>query len=158
METEKAIVAAGCFWGIEEAYRTLPGVKKTTVGYAGGKTDKPTYEEVSNKRTGHAESLLIEFDPVKISYEEILEKFWEIHDPTTVNRQGPDIGEQYRSVIFYLNDGQKKTAEKSRAEANQSGKFENPIATDIVPLNIEKFYPAEDYHQQYLAKRNLKTC
>ncbi len=153
---EKAIFAAGCFWGAEEAFRVLKGVVATTVGYAGGKFENPTYEDVCGGRTGHAESVLVEYDSSQITYEELLKVFWETHDPTTPNRQGPDIGSQYRSVIFFHNAQQEKLARESKDELERSKKYKNPIVTEIVPAST--FYPAEEYHQQYLEKRGLKTC
>lgn len=154
--TEKATFGAGCFWGVEATFRQLPGVTATAVGYEGGHTLNPTYRDVCSHGTGHAEVVQIEFDPAEISYERLLTVFWENHDPTTLNRQGPDVGDQYRSAIFYHSPEQKATAEKSKAEWNASGKFRRPIVTDIVPT--ETFYLAEDYHQQYLEKRGLATC
>lgn len=153
---ELATFGAGCFWGVEETFRILPGVVKTAVGYMGGEMDNPTYEDVCTDRTGHAEVVQLEFDPALISYEKLLEVFWENHDPTQINRQGPDVGTQYRSVIFYHNDNQKIVAEKSKRELEESGKFNQPIATAIVPATT--FYLAEDYHQQYLMKRGLNVC
>lgn len=158
MKSEKIYLGAGCFWGVEEAFRTLPGVLETRVGYAGGKTENPTYEKVCGGNTGHAETVEVEFDTTKISLENILKEFWEIHDPTTLNRQGPDVGDQYRSVIFYTNEKQKETAKKSKKELEESRKYESPIVTQIVDLNPEKFYPAEEYHQKYLAKKGKAVC
>jgi peptide-methionine (S)-S-oxide reductase len=158
-ETKKAEVAtfaAGCFWGVEELFRQTKGVIATTVGYAGGKTKEPTYEEVCNDTTGHAEAVEITFDPSIVSYEALLKLFWENHDPTTVNRQGPDIGSQYRSVIFFHTPEQEALAKKSKEALQKSGKYSKPIATEIVPAG--PFYKAEEYHQQYLAKRGLGTC
>jgi peptide-methionine (S)-S-oxide reductase len=153
---ELATFAAGCFWGVEEAFRHLPGVIHATVGYAGGRTKNPTYEEVCTGTTGHAESVQVEYDPAKISYEELLKVFWESHDPTTLNRQGPDIGEQYRSLIFYHTPEQKKLAEKSKAELEKSGTYRKPIVTEVVPAR--EFFRAEEYHQQYLEKTGRTTC
>jgi len=150
MLAEIAIVAAGCFWGVEELVRSLPGVLETQVGYTGGITEKPTYEDVTTGATGHAEALQIKFDPKKISYEEILKKFFMLHDPTTSDRQGNDVGTQYRSGIFYLNEGQKKIAEKVKAEVSASKKWPKPIVTEITAAS--KFYDAESYHQDYLQK------
>ncbi|HEX5221562.1 MAG TPA: peptide-methionine (S)-S-oxide reductase MsrA [Verrucomicrobiae bacterium] len=143
--TELATVGGGCFWCTEAIFQMLPGVKSVTSGYAGGKTENPTYKEVCEGTTGHAEVIQIEFDPKKISYEKILETFWEAHDPTTLNRQGPDTGTQYRSIILYHSPAQKLAAEKSKAEAQQN--FLQPVVTEIVPLT--KFYKGEDYHQDF---------
>lgn len=151
MATEKATFAAGCFWGIEEAFAKVEGVKKTTVGYTGGSMRSPTYKDVCSGITGHAESVLVEFDPSVVSYEKLLDVFWSIHDPTQRDQQGPDIGTQYRSAIFYHNKRQKAAALKSKQLLELSGKFKRPIATEIVPAS--EFYPAEDYHQKYLEKR-----
>lgn len=151
---EKATFAAGCFWGVEEKFRTTPGVISTKVGYTGGHTENPSYEQVCNKTTGHAEAVELEFDPKKISYEELLNVFWNMHNPTTLNRQGPDFGSQYRSAIFYHSEGQKKLAEKSKEE-NQS-RFTNPIVTEIT--EAPAFWDAEDYHQKYIMKRGGGSC
>lgn len=156
MKLEKATFAAGCFWGVEEAFRTLRGVKKTIVGYTGGSTKNPTYEQVCTDKTGHAEALEIEFDPKKVSYEKLLSVFFENHDPTTPNRQGPDVGAQYRSVIFFHSKGQERLAQKAKMELEKSKKFSKPIVTQIVPAS--EFYPAEEYHQKYLMKRGLASC
>lgn len=153
---ELATFGAGCFWGVEEAFRTLPGVAKTTVGYLGGTLVNPTYKDVCTGRTGHAEVVQIEFNPQVIPYEALVARFFSIHDPTTKNRQGPDIGEQYRSAIFYHSEAQKAAAEKIKAEEDASGKFRGPIVTEITPTSA--FYAAEDYHQQYLLKRGLSSC
>lgn len=153
---EKASFAAGCFWGVEETFRKLKGVISTSVGYMGGDLDKPTYEDVCTGRTGHAEAVEIIFDPSQISFDQLLQVFWENHDPTTLNRQGPDIGEQYRSVIFYHNEEQKRLASASKEKLQKSGRYRNDIVTQIVPATT--FYKAEDYHQQYLAKRGLRSC
>jgi peptide-methionine (S)-S-oxide reductase len=147
---EKATFAAGCFWGIEETFRRLDGVLDATVGYTGGHTDNPTYREVCGDITGHAEAVLVEFDPEKISYEELLRQFWSMHDPTTLNRQGPDIGSQYRSAVFFHTPEQEAQARNSRDAAQASGRFDRPIVTEIIPA--QTFYPAEEYHQQYLRK------
>jgi peptide-methionine (S)-S-oxide reductase len=153
---QTAIFAAGCFWGVEEAFRTLDGVIDTQVGYTGGHTENPTYKQVCSGTTGHAEAVKITYDPNTITYEKLLEVFWNKHNPTTKNRQGPDVGAQYRSAIFYHNDHQKKLAQESKEKLQNSGKYKDPVVTEIVPA--QKFYPAEDYHQQYLHKRNLKYC
>jgi peptide-methionine (S)-S-oxide reductase len=153
---EKATFAAGCFWGVEESFRTLKGVLKTTVGYSGGTLENPTYEEVCTDRTGHAEVVLVEYDPAQVSYEQLLDVFWNAHDPTTLNRQGPDTGKQYRSAIFYHTPRQKAAAEASKEQLSQSGKFKRPIVTEIVAA--APFYRAEEYHQQYLMKRGEASC
>ena len=154
--TQRAIFAAGCFWGIEAAFRELDGVTATTVGYSGGHTEAPTYEQVCSGRTGHAESVEVVYDPSRVSYDQLLNLFWEIHDPTTLNRQGPDIGEQYRSAVFFLNPEQEAAARKSLQTADTGGRFKRPIVTEITPAS--KFYPAEDYHQQYFEKRGVSHC
>jgi peptide-methionine (S)-S-oxide reductase len=146
---EKAVFAAGCFWGVEAIFQELDGVIDTTVGYTGGKTENPTYKEVCYKDTGHAEAIEIVYDPARIGFEELLTYFWRLHDPTTLNRQGPDIGTQYRSEIFYYTPEQKAAAEKVKAEAQE--KWKRPIVTAITAGG--KFYPAEDYHQDYFKKR-----
>ncbi|HKY62301.1 MAG TPA: peptide-methionine (S)-S-oxide reductase MsrA [bacterium] len=156
MSTEKAIFAAGCFWGVEETFRRLPGVIDTAVGYTGGETDNPTYKEVCTDRTGHAEAVQVEYDPEKISYDRLLEVFWANHDPTTKDRQGPDIGSQYRSAIYFFNPEQEKTARASKEALSASGKFRRPIVTEITPAAT--FFRAEDYHQRYLEKRGLSHC
>jgi peptide-methionine (S)-S-oxide reductase len=153
---ETATFAAGCFWGVEEMFRHLPGVIDTMVGYTGGKMQNPTYEDVCTSRTGHAEAVQVIYDPEKVAYEKLLDVFWTNHNPTTVDRQGPDIGTQYRSAIFYHSPEQKKIAEASRERLEKSGKWKNPIVTQIVPA--ETFYKAEEYHQRYLEKRGLSTC
>ena len=145
---QKALFGAGCFWGVEEHFRTINGVTKTEVGYSGGNTKNPTYESVCYENTDHAEVLLVEFDEDLISYELLVDEFWKCHDPTTLDRQGPDIGRQYRSVIFYFDDYQKNIAEQSK-QKNQSN-FQNKIVTEISPADI--FYKAEEYHQQYIQK------
>ena len=150
---ETATFGAGCFWWVEESFRKLKGVISTEVGYSGGKTKNPSYEEVCSGETGHAESARIKFDPSIISYEKLLDVFWRIHDPTTLNRQGPDLGKQYRSVIFYHNKEQKETAEKSKANLEKKGM---KIVTEIVPAT--DFYKAEEYHQKYLLKKGSKVC
>jgi peptide-methionine (S)-S-oxide reductase len=155
-QLEKATFGAGCFWGVEETFRKIPGVTSTAVGYCGGSTQSPTYEQVCTDRTGHAESVEIEYDPSKVSYEKLLEVFWDNHNPTTLNRQGPDAGSQYRSVIFYHSPEQKAAAEASKKKLDESGKFRRPIVTQIVPA--APFWRAEEYHQQYLEKRGLSNC
>ena len=149
-----ATFAGGCFWGTEYAFRKIPGVLKTTAGYAGGHTKDPTYEQVCSHTTGHAEAVQVEFNPLKVSYEKLLEAFWAMHDPTTLNRQGPDIGDQYRSAIFFNSPEQEKEAKALKEKLQKSGKFKKPIVTEIVPE--KEFYPAEDYHQQYFEKRGMK--
>jgi peptide-methionine (S)-S-oxide reductase len=156
METEKATFGAGCFWGVEETFRKLKGVTDTAVGYAGGAKENPTYEDVCTDETGHAEAVQVEFDPAKISYRELLDIFWANHDPTTLNRQGPDVGTQYRSVIFYHSPEQKAAAEESKNALAKSGRFKREIVTQIEPA--PKFFRAEEYHQRYLEKRGLSHC
>ena len=153
-ELEKATFAAGCFWGVEATFRRLAGVKSTRVGYTGGALTNPTYEQVCTDRTGHAEALEITFDPQVITYHDLLDVFWSNHNPTTLNRQGPDVGTQYRSAIFYHSPEQAQEAQASR-DAAQSH-FPRPIVTQIVPA--AEFWPAEEYHQQYLEKRGLAHC
>jgi peptide-methionine (S)-S-oxide reductase len=157
VHTEKATFAAGCFWGVELDFSQIPGVVKTTVGYTGGATKGPTYHDVCTDRTGHAEAVLIEYDPAKVAYEKLVDAFFELHDPTQVNRQGPDVGTQYRTAIFYYSPEQKAVAEAVKDRVAKSGKFKTPIATQIVPA--VEFWPAEDYHQQYFAKRGItRSC
>ena len=153
---QQATFGAGCFWGVEETFRKLPGVIETAVGYMGGSTERPTYEQVCSDRSGHAEVMQLIYDPDKISYEELLQVFWKSHNPTTLNRQGPDIGSQYRSAIFYHTLEQKEIAEKSKTELGSSGKWKTPIVTEITPA--ENFWKAEDYHQKYLMKRGEESC
>ena len=153
---EQATFAAGCFWGIEATFRQLPGVLDTSVGYIGGHTDQPTYQAVCAGDTHHAEAVQIIFDPAQVSYAQLLEAFWQCHDPTQLNRQGPDVGTQYRSAIFYHSPQQETAALNSKAQQQQSGHFHRPIATTIVPATT--YYPAEEYHQQYLEKRGLAHC
>jgi len=154
---ETATLAGGCFWGVEELFRSLPGVIDTVVGYTGGTVEKPNYNIVKTGRSGHAESLQIVFDPARITYEEIVNYFFRLHDPTTANRQGNDVGSQYRSAIFYQGEKQKETAEKVKEKLQQSGKWKSKIVTEIVPAT--PFYPAEEYHQDYLQKYpNGYTC
>lgn len=152
----KAIFAAGCFWGVEEAFRQLKGVTSTTVGYTGGTTKNPTYKDVCSHGTGHAEAVEVEFDPKQVSYEQLLNVFWQSHDPTTLNRQGPDVGSQYRSAIFFEDAEQEAVARKSKAELERSGLFKRPVVTEITPAS--QFWRAEDYHQQYFEKRGIKSC
>ncbi len=153
---EKATFAAGCFWGIEAAFRQLKGVVSTNVGYTGGHFKNPTYEDVCSGKTGHAEAVEVVYDSSQISYQELLKVFWENHDPTTLNRQGPDVGTQYRSVIFYHTPEQKAAASASKEELQKSGIFKRPVVTEIIPAT--EFYRAEEYHQQYLEKRGLSHC
>ena len=148
---EKATFGAGCFWGIEFAFRKVEGVKEAYVGYAGGNTPNPTYQEVCSGQTGHAEVVQVEFDPDKVSYEELLELFWAIHDPTTLNRQGPDVGTQYRSAIYFHSPEQEASIKSAILIMEESRKFENPIVTEIAP--IDKFFMGEDYHQRYFEKQ-----
>jgi methionine-S-sulfoxide reductase len=151
MNRQKATFAAGCFWGVEAKFRMIDGVLDAEVGYTGGHVKNPTYRMVCSKKTGHAEAVRIVFDADQISYETLVRAFFEMHNPTSVNRQGWDVGSQYRSAIFYLDENQRKTAEKVIKELDQSGKYHSPIATEIVPA--KEFYRAEEYHQQYYAKQ-----
>ncbi len=153
---KKATFGAGCFWGVEATFRRVPGVVDAAVGYAGGQTQNPTYKEVCTDRTGHAEVVEVTYDPSKVTYGQLLDIFWGAHDPTQVNRQGPDTGSQYRTVIFYHDDEQKIEAEASKRQLDASGRFARPIATLVVPADT--FYRAEDYHQRYLEKRGLENC
>jgi peptide-methionine (S)-S-oxide reductase len=158
LEQDMAIATfgAGCFWGVEEAFRTTPGVTETAVGYMGGHLDNPTYKAVCTDRTGHAEVVQLRFDPSQISYEQILDVFWQVHDPTTLNRQGPDIGSQYRSVIFYHDEDQKAAAAASIERLQSTGAFRRPIVTEIVPATT--FWRAEEYHQRYVQKHGGASC
>jgi peptide-methionine (S)-S-oxide reductase len=153
---EKATFAAGCFWGVEAAFRKVGGVISTQVGYTGGQTEDPTYKEVCSGRTGHAEAVQIIYDPEEVSYRQLLDVFWSIHDPTQHDRQGPDVGTQYRSAIFHHNGIQARAAEKSKRQLEESGRFRRPVATEIAPAG--PFYSAEDYHQQYYEKRGIGSC
>jgi peptide-methionine (S)-S-oxide reductase len=152
----KATFAAGCFWGVEATFRALPGVTATRVGYTGGQMANPTYEDVCTDRTGHAEAVEVDYDPAAISYDKLLDVFWENHDPTQVNRQGPDWGTQYRTAIFFHSSEQEAAAKASKERLEKSHRYSKPIATQIAPTVT--FYPAEDYHQQYLEKRGLASC
>ena len=152
----KAIFAAGCFWGVEAAFRQIPGVLSTRVGYTGGHTANPTYKDVCTDGTGHAEAVEVEYDPARVSYDQLLDVFWENHDPTQLNRQGPDWGTQYRSAIFFTSPEQEQAAQASKDKREKSGAYRKPIVTQIVPE--VPFYEAEDYHQQYLEKRGLASC
>ena len=153
---ETATFGAGCFWGVEAAFRQIKGVKATAVGYMGGRTEHPSYEDVCYRDTGHAEVVRVEFDPEVAPYERLLDVFWENHDPTQLNRQGPDIGEQYRSAIFFETPAQEEAAKASKAARDASGMYRRPIVTEIAPAG--EFYVAEEYHQQYLEKRGLSSC
>ncbi|HLC79637.1 MAG TPA: peptide-methionine (S)-S-oxide reductase MsrA [archaeon] len=156
-KTELATFGAGCFWGVEETFRTTPGVIETAAGYMGGKIEKPTYEDVCTDESGHAEVVQIKYNPKKISYEELLDIFFANHNPTTLNRQGPDIGTQYRSAIFYHSQAQKQAAQKSKEVLEKSKKWANrKIVTEIVPA--QNFWKAEEYHQKYLMKKGLDSC
>jgi len=156
MTTELATFGAGCFWGVEVAFRRIPGVKDAEVGYSGGQTTSPTYKQVCTDTTGHAEVVQVEFDPAQVKYEELLAAFFDLHDPTQVNRQGPDHGSQYRSVVFAHSPEQQKVARAFIEKLDESETFGDPIATQIVPF--EQFWRAEDYHQRYLEKRGLASC
>ncbi len=153
---EKATFGAGCFWGVEDAFMQIEGVKETTVGYLGGALKNPTYKDVCYNNTGHAEVVQIVFDPDIVSYESLLELFWKVHNPTLLNRQGPDIGTQYRSAIFFHSEEQKQIAEKSKADLDISKKFKQSIVTEI--SRASEFYKAEEYHQEYLKKNGLSSC
>ena len=152
----KAAFAAGCFWGVEAAFRQVEGVLSTAVGYEGGRTENPTYEQVCTNTTGHAETVQVEYDPSRVSYEQLLDVFWDNHDPTQLNRQGPDVGTQYRSAVFFHTPEQQAAAIASREQRSASGQYKRPIVTEITPAS--KFYRAEEYHQQYLEKRGLAHC
>jgi peptide-methionine (S)-S-oxide reductase len=156
MSKEKATFGAGCFWGVEETFRQTKGVTSTAVGYAGGNKDNPTYEDVCSDETGHAEVVEVEFDPAQVSYDKLLNIFWSNHNPTTLNRQGPDVGRQYRSVIFFHSPEQKAAAETSKANLEKSGRHSRPVVTEIQP--VPKFWRAEEYHQRYLQKRGQTHC
>ncbi|HSB08631.1 MAG TPA: peptide-methionine (S)-S-oxide reductase MsrA [Blastocatellia bacterium] len=151
-----ATFGAGCFWGVEAAFREVEGVVSTRVGYTGGSFDNPTYRDVCSHRTGHAEAVEVTFDPARVSYDKLLDVFWENHDPTTLNRQGPDVGSQYRSAIFFHDPQQEAAARASMERVQGSGKYSREIVTEIVPA--AQFWEAEDYHQQYLEKRGLTHC
>lgn len=153
---ELATFGAGCFWGVEVAFRNVRGVRDALVGYLGGTLANPTYKDVCTGRTGHAEVVQVQYDPAEVSYDRLLDVFWENHDPTTLNRQGPDVGPQYRSAIFYHTPEQKAAAEASKARLDASGKLRRPVVTEITQAST--FYPAEEYHQRYLEKRGLASC
>ena len=152
----RATFAAGCFWGVEATFRQVEGVLSTSVGYTGGTLENPTYRAVCTDTTGHAEAVDVEYDPSKVTYEQLLDIFWDNHDPTTLNRQGPDFGSQYRSAIFYHDDAQESAARESRQRRNASGRYPRPIVTEITAAST--YYRAEEYHQQYLEKRGLAHC
>jgi methionine-S-sulfoxide reductase len=156
MKTEEAIFAGGCFWGVQDYFDHVPGVVKTEVGYIGGHVDNPSYEQVCMHRTGHAEATKVVFDPSKIRYESLLSHFFRIHDPTQLNQQGPDVGDNYRSAVFYKDDAQKQTAIKMIEDLGKSGKYKNPIVTTIELA--DKFWPAENYHQKYTQKTGIGAC
>jgi len=148
-----ATFGAGCFWGVESAFRAVKGVVDAVVGYAGGTVPKPDYRAVCTGKTGHAEVVQVEYDPARVSYEQLLEVFWQIHDPSTLNRQGPDVGTQYRSIIFYSDDHERAAAEESKRRLEESGKLARPIVTQIVPAT--EFYRAEEHHQRYYERRGI---
>ena len=156
MKTEKATFGAGCFWGVEATFRQIKGVTNVTAGYAGGTKDNPTYEDVCTDETGHAEVVEVEFDPSQVNYDQLLDVFWSNHNPTTLNRQGPDVGTQYRSVIFYQSPEQESAAETSKETINKSGRFRQTVVTQIEPA--PRFWRAEEYHQRYLEKRGQTHC
>jgi len=153
---DKAIFAAGCFWGVEHTFAQLPGVTATAVGYSGGTTENPTYEQVCGHGTGHAEVVEVTYDPLRISYDQLLDVFFELHDPTQINRQGPDVGTQYRSAIFFLTPDQERTARDKKAALEASGSYGLPIATEITPAST--FWRAEEYHQRYFQKHGVTGC
>lgn len=154
---QKAIFAAGCFWGVEEGFRELPGVQSTVVGYTGGTLDEPSYHDVCGGGTGHAEAVAIEFDPSRVSYEQLLERFFDLHDPTTLDRQGPDVGTQYRSAVFYHDEAQRTAALAAIGALESSGRLRGRrVVTEVVPAG--RFWRAEEYHQRYLAKRGIRAC
>ena len=156
MQTEKATFGAGCFWGVEEAFRNVKGVLSSSVGYAGGTQHNPTYQDVCTDKTGHAEVVEVEFDPSQVSYDNLLDVFWSNHNPTTLNRQGPDVGTQYRSVIFYHSPEQQASANASKEKLEKSGRFNRPIVTQVEPAPT--FWRGEEYHQHYLQKRGQAHC
>lgn len=152
-----AVFGAGCFWGVESAFRAVDGVVDVAVGYAGGTVPKPSYRTVCSGKTGHAEVVQVEYDPARVSFERLLEVFWQIHDPTTLNRQGPDVGTQYRSIIFYSDEHERKAAEDSKRRLDESGKLGRRVVTQIVPA--AEFYRAEEYHQRYYERMGIApTC
>jgi len=154
--TEIATFGAGCFWGVEAAFRRVPGVVDAVSGYSGGRTENPTYKEVCTDQTGHAEVVQVTFDPAQVSYEQLLEVFWKVHDPTQVNRQGPDFGKQYRTAIFFHTPEQQAMALKSKQALDASGRLRGPVATEITPAGA--FWRAEEYHQRYLEKSGQESC
>lgn len=156
MNRKRATFAAGCFWGVQSSFDKLGGVEETTVGYTGGHTENPTYKEVCSDRTGHAESVLVEYDPDRISFEDLVRHFFSMHDPTTPNRQGPDVGSQYRSAIFYHDEKQKEIARRVKEELESKGDFSGSIVTEIAPAS--KFFRAEEYHQKYFEKNGYVGC
>ena len=156
MDTEKATFGAGCFWGVEATFRQVPGVLDAAVGYAGGTMRNPTYRDVCTDETGHAEVVEVTYDPSRVSYDQLLDVFWEKHDPTQLNRQGPDVGTQYRSAIFFHTPAQREAAVASKERLEKSGRYRRPIVTEITPAPT--FYRAEEYHQRYLEKRGLASC
>jgi len=151
-----ATFGAGCFWGVEEAFRRTPGVTETAVGYMGGHLENPSYQAVCTDRTGHAEVVQVQFDPSQIDYERLLEIFWELHDPTTLNRQGPDVGTQYRSAVFYHDEAQQAAAARLKERLQASGRFPRPVVTEITPAST--FWRAEEYHQKYIQKNGGASC
>lgn len=153
---EKATFGAGCFWGVEAAFRELPGVTDAAVGYLGGTLENPTYKDVCSGATGYAEVVEVTYDPAQVTYEQLLDLFWRMHNPTTLNSQGPDFGTQYRSAIFFHTPEQRMAAEHSKQALEASGRFSRPIVTEVTPAST--FYRAEEYHQQYLAKRGQRSC
>ena len=156
-ELQTATFGAGCFWGVESNFRQIPGVVDARVGYLGGTLDNPTYEDVCTDRTGHAEVVQLTYDPKVVTYDQLLDAFWKMHDPTQLNRQGPDYGTQYRSAIFYHTPEQQAEAQRSKERLEASGRYKRPVVTEITAAS--KFYPAEDYHQQYFEKRGIApTC
>ena len=156
IENKKAVFAAGCFWGVESTFQQMEGVKTTTVGYIGGKVKNPSYELVCTGLTGHAEAVEVEYDPQVVSFEKLLDTFFQLHDPTTMNRQGPDVGTQYRSAAYFSTNEEKKIIEKKIDSLNESGKFSSKVVTEIEA--ISEFYDAEDYHQDYYKKRGIDGC
>lgn len=155
-QMEKATFAAGCFWGVEAAFRQVNGVTSTAVGYTGGTLKNPSYQDVCTDRTGHAEAVEVTYDPSRVSYDQLLKVFWQNHDPTTINRQGPDVGTQYRSAIFFHTPEQETAAKASKEKLEKARVYKRPIVTEIIPAS--EFWRAEDYHQQYLEKRGLAHC
>ncbi|MCA1834230.1 MAG: peptide-methionine (S)-S-oxide reductase MsrA [Actinomycetota bacterium] len=156
MDTEKATFAAGCFWGVEDAFRQVRGVQSTRVGYTGGTTTAPTYEQVCSHTTGHAEAVEVTYDPEIVTFDDLVDVFWKIHDPTQLNRQGPDVGDQYRTAIFFHDGAQQAAAVASKERLEKEERFTRPVVTEITPA--AEFYAAEDYHQQYYEKRGIKSC